>query len=144
MEKRLLALGLFRPFLWQELTVAWKAEAIRDSALRTLYEACILAYARDNHSQMSAAAADKPMPLPTPLTSDQAQTYDALAFLAEREFQETSREMLARELKSLLEYLRTLTKARRRKELGEAMRDAERVGDATLIAELARQFSELS
>lgn len=144
MEKRLLALGLFRPFLWQELASAWKADAIRDGALRTLYEACILAYARDNHSQTSALAADKPMPLPTPLTSDQAQTYDALAFLAEREFQETPREMLARELKSLLEYLRTLTKARRRKELGEAMRDAERVGDATLIAELARQFSELS
>jgi hypothetical protein len=48
------------------------------------------------------------------------------------------------EQKSLIEHLRTLAKARQRKELEAAMRDAERVGDATLIAELARTFSELS
>lgn len=143
MEKRLLALGLFRPFLWQELSATWQAESFRDDALRTLYEVCILAYAERNPSHISALA-DRIMPLPAHLTPDQAQTYDTLAFLAEREFQEMSREALARELKNLLEYLRTLTKARRRKELEEAMRDAERVGNATLIAELARQFSELS
>ncbi len=143
MEKRLLALGLFRPFLWEVLTSAGSAEVFRDLALRTLYEVSVLAYARDNHPP-SSVSADRTMPLSASLTPDQAQTYDALAFLAEREFQELPREALTRELKSLIEYLRTLTKARRRKELESAMRDAERVHDVEQIATLARQFAELS
>ncbi len=143
MEKRLLALGFFRPLLWEELANQWKPQDFREPALRTLYEAALIAYARGNQST-SSVAADKILPPPSDLTAEDAQTYDTLAFLAEREFQDVSRQDLARELKSLLEYLRTLTKARRRKELEEAMRDAERVGDAVSIAELARQFSELS
>ncbi len=142
-EKRLLALGLFRPFLWQALAASWLAKAFRDEALATLYEVCVLAYARNDLS-LNSTVADKMLPPPTLLTLDQAHIYNTLAFLAEREFEEMPREALARELKNLIEYLRTLTQARQRKDLEQAMRDAERVGDVELIAKLARQFSELS
>lgn len=143
MERRLLALGLFRPYLWQELVAKNPAPLFQDPVLRTLYERGVLAYA-EPHLNQASAQADRLLPPPSNLTSDEASTYEALAFLAEREFQELSRQALVGELKSLHEYLCTLAKARQRKELEEAMRDAERVGDATLIAELTRRFSELS
>lgn len=142
MERRMLALALFRPFLWVELGEG-KSALFSDSSVRALYEALALAYAQTNSLQ-PAAFAERLLPPPANLTPEEAETYEALAFLAEREFQEMPRVELTRELKSLLLYLHTLAKARRRKELEEAMRDAERVGDAVLIAELSRRFSELS
>jgi DNA primase len=142
-ERRLLALSLFRPFLWQELHAKSSVPLFEDQDIKTLYETCNVAYAQLNLSSTSATA-DRPLPRPTNLTSDQGNLYEALAFLAEREFQDMSRAEWTGEQKSLIEHLRTLAKARQRKELEAAMRDAERVGDATLIAELARTFSELS
>lgn len=143
MERRVLALALFRSWLWEEFKLSSTVDLFQDPSLRDLYEAAVLGYAQAHPSQTSASA-ERLMPPPATLTSVEAGTYQALAFLAEREFQDMSRDDLTRELKSLLEHLRTLTKARRRKELEKAMRDAERVGDTQTIAELARQFSELS
>lgn len=142
-ERRLLSLSLFRPFLWQELVSRHPDGLFQDADIKTLYETCVLAYAGANLFSASAAA-DRPIPPPAPLTPELASTHDSLAFLAEREFQDMSRAQWTAEQKSLLEYLRTLAKARQGKDLEAAMRDAERVGDAALIAELTRRFTELS
>lgn len=142
-ERRLLALSLFRPFLWSELAAKGSATLFQDQAVKALYETCGVAYASANLLQVSAQA-DRILPPPSNLTPEQASLYDGLAFLAEREFQDMSRAQWAGEQKSLIEHLFALTKARTRKDLEAAMRDAERVGDATLIAELARTFNEIN
>jgi DNA primase len=66
-----------------------------------------------------------------------------LAVFADREFQDQSLDALRVELEAACKTLRGLSLAKRRADLEQQMRDAERVGDTAKIAELISQFQSL-
>ncbi len=145
-ERRMLAMGLYRPELWKEVATVEKIgpEEFEDPQLSTLYETLIKAYDPDVSVQTDLAAANQTIRPPATLTPDEVKTFNALAFLGEREYQGQSLEELKRELKTAAGTLRLHRKKRERLQLEHEMREAERLGDQSRILDLLKRFSALN
>lgn len=143
-EERLFALVLWRPFLLRDAVAenGLLAEHFANADYAHLYEIFKNSYPQnDLEPPKTEGGIIHP---PETLNPDEMKTYNGLAFLAEREFQEETLETLKRELKTGVETLRDLKKARERRLLEQDMRDAERIGDVGRIKELMLKFEELN
>jgi len=100
-------------------------------------------YDPDVSVKTDLALANQTIRPPATLTPDEAKIYDALAFLAEREFQGQTLDELKRELKTAAGALRLQRKKRERLQLEQQMREAERLGDQERILELLKRFQAL-
>jgi DNA primase len=119
------------------------AEDFSDPKLRTLYANLVSAYSAGEVAPDPVAAGMAIRP-PASLVPDEATTFDALAFEAEREFQGWTLDQLKRELNTGLAKLRRDKTARERQSLEQQMREAERLGDQDRITELSRRFQSLT
>ncbi len=110
---------------------------------RGLYEAIRRAYAAGELAPdpISAGSAVRP---PVSLGPDEAKSFDATAFLAEREFQGWPLDQLKRELKTGVAQLRLQRKKKERERLEQLMREAERLGDRARIEELLERFNRMT
>lgn len=144
-EKRLFALAVYRPELWKEAVHTEKIIVgdFEDPGLSGLYGSLVNRYDPDVSVKTDLALANQTIRPPATLTPDEAKIYDALAFLAEREFQGQTLDELKRELKTAAGALRLQRKKRERLQLEQQMREAERLGDQERILELLKRFQAL-
>ncbi len=146
MEEHVLALFIWRPELsvYAMTTLALEAGDFTVPSLASLYAHLKAAYTPANPS-LSAQNMVSPQLLRPPdgLTPELRQSYDFLAFHAERTFQEQSVESLTHELTAGVDLLRRERKQRERKRLEQEMRQAERAGDQNRINAILRQFESL-
>lgn len=145
LEERVLGSAISRPGLLEVSKEFGLVEAdFSDQHLQALYASLVNAYSGDEISTSRPdSVSGQPIRPPASLTPDQATRFDALAFLAEREFQGMTLEEIKRELKTGVEKLRLVRKNRERELLEQEMRMAERLGDQAKIAELLRRFESL-
>ncbi|MEI7512313.1 MAG: DNA primase [Candidatus Uhrbacteria bacterium] len=113
-----------------------------DPKLVTLVENLIRAYGAGEVAPDPIAAGQAIRP-PVSLGPDEATTFDALAFEAEREYQGWTLDQLKRELNTGIAKLRREHTARERQNLEQQMREAERLGDQAKVIELSRKFQSL-
>ncbi|HEV8593384.1 MAG TPA: toprim domain-containing protein, partial [Pyrinomonadaceae bacterium] len=73
----------------------------------------------------------------------ESKLFNYLALLAEQAYSNQPLDALERELRQSIASLRNHHKTRERRRLELAMRDAERIGDQTIIADLGQQFESL-
>lgn len=145
-ERRFLALMIYRPELYRWAATEGRGleSAFDQEVHRALYERLMLGYDPaiylDKPLRTSDVAVIHP---PDHLNPEERALFESLAFLAEREYQDMGSDALSAELKTSAAKLRSLYKARERKRLEQDMRDAERVGDQTKIADLAARFASL-
>lgn len=143
-EKRLLAMIVSAPDLFfQADRLGLKPEDFGMENFSALYTKLKAFYHATNSDLTAPASTGSPNRLPADLAPEEAKQMNALAFLAEREFQGLSLDELKRELKTGVDTLQGLNKARERKRLEQDMREAERVGDQSRIADLTKRFSDL-
>jgi hypothetical protein len=121
-----------------------KPEDFEDPGLATLYGMLQNAYDPEVSVKADLALANQTIRPPVTLTPDEAKNFDALAFLAEREYQGQTLEELKRELKTAAGTLRLQRKKRERLQVEHEMREAERVGDQPRILELLKRFNALN
>lgn len=139
LEARWLAVVLAKSELFHELDINWH----NDPHLK-LYNLILKSYTSPNQNQASEAksllnqAADV-----LNLDEEAKRLVDFLAILADREFQDQSTDALRQELAITEARLRELNLARRRHELEQQMREAERLGDTERINVLLTQFNQL-
>jgi DNA primase len=114
-----------------------------DPNLSSLYAALVSAYGAGEVAPDPIAAGQAIRP-PVSLGPDEATSFDALAFTAEREFQGWTLDQLKRELNTGLAKLRHEHMARKRQALEQEMREAERLGDQARVLELSRKFQSLT
>jgi DNA primase len=146
-EKRLLSGLIYRPTLFQKAMEEWMLSAadFLDPELAGLYGKTASWYSSDQTLPVAPdIRAGQPIRPPGDLTPDETKLFDALAFLAEREFQELNIEQVVRDLTHTFLSVRQSRVTRERKRLEEQMREAERLGDQAKIADLLRQFNELT
>jgi DNA primase len=113
-----------------------------DPKLALLYENLVQAYGAGEVAPDPIAAGQAIRP-PVSLGPDEAMTFDALAFEAEREYQGWMLEQLKRELNTGIAKLRREHASRERQSLEQQMREAERLGDQARVIELMRKFQSL-
>ncbi len=144
-EQRLLAISIARFDLLKQAVDEEKlaAEELSDSASIALYGRLKAAYASGEVAPDPVAAGHAIRP-PVSLGPDEAKTFDALAFLAEREFQGWTLDQLKQELKTAVSKLRLQRKKQERERLEGEMREAERLGDQARISELLTRFQSLT
>ncbi len=145
-ERRLIAMCIYRPDLWKEAKESVKLlpEHFSDVNLSSLYGSLVSAYDPDISVQADLAAANQTIRPPATLTPDEMKNFDALAFLAEREYQGQSLEELKRELKTAAGTLHLHRKKKERLQLEQEMREAERLGDQERILTLLKRFTALN
>jgi len=114
-----------------------------DEKLSTLYGKLVELYGAGEVAPDPIAAGQAIRP-PVSLGPDEATTFDALAFEAEREYQGWTLEQLKRELNTGVAKLRRDHTARERQHLEQEMREAERLGDQAKVIELSRKFQSLT
>jgi len=143
-ETRLFALAVYRPELWKAaMAEKIASEDFVDHAHGALYLVLVNGYDPDVSVQTDLALANQTIRPPAFLTPDEVKTYNALAFLAEREFQGKPLDELKRELKMAADMLRLQRKKRERLQLEQEMREAERLGDQARILALLQRFQSL-
>ena len=113
-----------------------------DAKIASLYENLVRLYGAGEVAPDPIAAGQAIRP-PISLGSDEAMTFDALAFEAEREYQGWTLEQLKRELNTGIAKLRRDKTGRERQSLEQQMREAERLGDQAKVIELSRRFQSL-
>jgi hypothetical protein len=134
-----LAVVLAKPELFHEIDVNW----LNDPHLK-LYNLILKGYTSPNQNQPSEAKSLLNQATDVlNLDEDTKRLIDFLAILADREFQDQSADALRHELAITEARLRELTLARRRHELEQQMREAERLGDTERINVLLAQFNQL-
>ncbi|MDD5437915.1 MAG: DNA primase [Patescibacteria group bacterium] len=139
LERRWLAVVLAKPELFHEIDVNW----LNDPHLK-LYNLILKGYTSPNQNQPSEAKSLLNQATDVlNLDEDTKRLIDFLAILADREFQDQSADALRHELAITEARLRELTLARRRHELEQQMREAERLGDTERINVLLAQFNQL-
>ena len=145
-EKLLLAMAMYRPELWKEaLTVERVIPGdFEDAELSTLYGKLYSVYDSNESVTTDPALAGQTIRPPANLTPEEAKNFDALAFLAEREFQGQPLDLLKRELKTAVGSLRLHRKKQERQRLEQEMREAERLGDQDRILTLLKRFNALN
>ncbi|MCE9586101.1 DNA primase [Candidatus Uhrbacteria bacterium] len=145
-ENRLFALAIYRPELWKAAISIEKIgkEDFEGLDLSTLYGNLQISYDPDISVKADLALANQTIRPPATLTPDEAKNFDALAFLAEREYQGQSLEELKRELNTAAGTLRLQRKKRERLQLEQYMREAERLGDQERILDLQKRFNALN
>ncbi len=146
-ERFLLAAALAHPKLFSVFqgVLAWKAHEFTLSVHASLYEKLVSAY---NSPQIQGPSspglrAGSSLSLPPELDSEERNAFEAAAFLAERDLLTQNASSLERDVQTLIAVLRSERFTKRRRELEEAMRNAERIGDQVQIADLMRQFQDL-
>jgi DNA primase len=144
-EQRLLALSVARFDLLKQAVDEEKllSEELIDPTGIALYGQLKAAYAAGQVAPDPVAAGHAIRP-PASLGPDEAKTFDAIAFLAEREFQGWTLDQLKQELKTAVSKLRLQRKKRERERLEGEMREAERLGDQARISELLTRFQSLT
>ncbi len=137
---------IYREELWRfaHETLAPKLEWFEEPRLQALYTTLVSAYPLDNRPLVANGSPSHSLRPPDGLAPDLAETLNRLAFAADRAFQDMTLDDIKRELKNGARALRDLWKARERRRLEEAMRDAERTGDQQTIAHLATAFRALT
>lgn len=111
--------------------------------LAALYEKVKQGYSQGEYNRAAGTASGQPIRPPAGLAPDETMLFDALAFLAEREFQDRALDDITRELTHAVDTLRRQRKTRERTRLEQEMREAERVGDQSRIADLLKQFEAM-
>ena len=118
-----------------------KPEEFVNDDLSTLYKELKNLYTQP-HINTSPDYSGQTIRLPAGLTPAQTTTFQALAFLAEREFEGQSMDAMERDFKQSVALFRQNRKARMRKHLEDEMREAERIGATARISELLKQFDQ--
>lgn len=143
-EQHLLAVLVSRP---ESLKAAIETHHLEtgewsDPQLGALYGQLILAYNPAGIAQKgSLLTLLRP---PDSLDPTAMQTFDAIAFLAERDYRDLSLDECLRELQTHVSVLRTTRRQLERRRLEEEMRQAERTGDTQKIADIMKRFQELA
>jgi hypothetical protein len=70
--------------------------------------------------------------------------FDAIAFLAERDYRDMAVDQCLHELQSQVRVMRTTRRQLERRQLEDAMRQAERIGDTKKRDEIMEAFQRLS
>lgn len=146
LDRRVFALLLSRSHFLAEARVRYGfvPSLFHDPTYQALY---VLLEARYDTSQvLSATAGSVPAQAirpPEGLSPDEAKEFDALAFLAESAYEGFGTKELEQELVKGIAALRAARDTRDRRKIEQEMRDAERAGDQTRIAELERAFAEV-
>jgi DNA primase len=143
-EERILAMCLYfkedPKNILQEC--GWAEPVFGRPDLEKLYMALGTAYTQTRQETPSNIATGiRP---PASLASDEATTFDALAFFAEREFQGQPLEQLKRELQRDAAALQDRLKKIKRRHLEQQMREAERLNDQERMTALLEQFQKLT
>lgn len=146
MERRVLACAISRQEVFG-LAVGLNGlneQDFVDENLRGLY-----AMLRNAHNTVEIASPDRAelgttLRPPSSLGPDQTNNFNALAFLAEREFQGMTLDELKRELNTGIEQLRRKRKTRELELLKQQMAEAELLKDEQRIKELTQRFQELT
>lgn len=140
LEALWLAIVLTKSELFHEFSLEWQLDPHAK-----LYNLLITEYNSPNQNQGSEAKSllNKAVNLPN-LEEEVKRLIDFLAILADREFQDQSVDVLRHELAITEARLRELALARRRQQLEQQMREAERLGDTERINVLLTQFNQLN
>jgi len=146
-ERFLLASILANPSVFSlfQSVLRWKPEEFETPVHKSLYERLVNSY---NSPQIHGVSSPGPragssLALPPDLRSEERDAFEAAAFLAERDLLTQTAASLERDVRALVVLLRSERLTKRRRELEEAMRQAERIGDQAAIADLMRQFQDL-
>lgn len=146
-ERFLIAAALAQPKLFSVFQggMNWRAEEFVTPVHKSLYETLIKLY---NQPQIQGTPstglrAGSLLALPPELLPEERDAFEAAAFLAERDLLTQNAATLERDVQALVVLLRSERLTKRRRELEEAMRQAERIGDQVAIADLMRQFQDL-
>lgn len=146
-EQHILASAVAHLSIFKRLSeeLAWKAEEFEFAAHQTLYGKLLNAYttAKIQSPAPTGLSAGHLLSLPPDLTSEERDAFEAIAFLAERDFLTQNVASLERDVQTLVSKLRSQRLTKHRQSLEEAMRQAERIGDQAQIAELLRQYQAL-
>ena len=146
-ETHILASALAFPAVFKVLAVdlAVRSDEFELPANQSLYEKLKIAYhsAQIQGALPTRAQAGSLLSLPPDLTSEERNAFEAAAFLAERDLLTQNAASLDRDVRMMVSALRAQRLTKRRRELEEAMRQAERIGDPVAIADLMRQFTDL-
>jgi len=145
MERRVLASiiardGLFLPS-FEEFGL--ESSNFRSKELEMLYEILKKAYNSGEFSNQALGAGHTIRP-PVHLQPEEAKTFDAIAFIAEREFAGMTVGEIKSEQKQGIEQLKSRHSKRLRTSIEEEMREAERLGDEEKICKLLKRFEELT
>lgn len=132
--------GLFSPSFEE---FALKSTDFSSKELQFLYEALKKAYDSGEFSNQALGTGHTIRP-PAHLQPEEAKTFDAVAFIAEREFAEMTVEEIKREQKQGIEQLKSRRSKRLRETLEEEMREAELLGDEQRINDVLKRFEELT
>jgi len=142
-ERQLVAFLAFRPRFIQLAAAETnlQPEEFVNEDLSTLYKTLKNLYSPP-HNNTSPDLSDQTIRLPAGLAPAQTTTFQAMAFLAEREFEGQTMDALEKEFRRCVGLFRQNRKARMRKHLEDEMREAERVGDSARISELLKEFDQ--
>ena len=142
-EHHLLALSLSRmELLWLLLQEPASAPDLFELLdCQALYKALILAYDPAVHPHLPLTG--NVIQPPVGLEPAVATTFDALAFLAERDYRALNLEEAKKELQTRIHVLRIKRRQLERERLEEEMRRAERIGDQQQIVLLMQRFQAL-
>ncbi len=126
MEERWLAAVILSPKLFHEININWQfpPHAKLYNFLKTKYDSSVQATTEEDE--------------------DIKNLIDYLAIVADREFEDSGKESLAREFTSAESILLNQKTKLSRQDLENQMREAERKGDTTRIQELLTQFQQLN
>ncbi len=128
-----------------QTVLGWKPEEFETPVHKSLYEQLVKTYNSPQIHGVSSPGlrAGSSLALPPDLRSEERDAFEAAAFLAERDLLTQTAASLERDVRALVVLLRSERLTKRRRELEEAMRQAERIGDQAAIADLMRQFQDL-
>lgn len=145
LEERLFALLVAKPetLLHGMRESAIKAEEFTDPALQALYGVLIKEYSPDIQLSSAPRSSAAAIRLPADLTPEQTMLFHRLAFLAERESEGQTLDMLVRELASACVLWRDKSRGRRRRQLEQEMREAQLAGDKAKEDEIVARFSDI-
>ena len=146
-ERFLLAAALAQPkfFSLFQGVMNWRPDEFSTPVHKSLYETLLNLYNQPQiqGSPTTGLRAGSLLALPPELLPAERDAFEAAAFLAERDLLTQNAATLERDVQALVVLLRSERLAKRRRELEEAMRQAERIGDQATIADLMRQFQDL-
>ncbi len=146
LEQRVLAMVISRPGMFNEaLEVLLVAGGdFMNPEYSALYSRLKLGYDQGEINLKDPLQTGQTIHPPATLAPDEMKTFDALAFLAERETQGQPLDELKRELNTAVGQLRVQRRKYERLQLEQEMREAERLGDQERILSLLKRFNALN
>ncbi|MCC7522894.1 DNA primase [Candidatus Uhrbacteria bacterium] len=144
LEERVFAYTISRPDMFRLAVETVHPDDFKNPSLSSLYNRLKLGYAQDEINLNDPVISGQTIRPPATLSPDEAKTFDALAFMAERETQGQPLDELKRELNTAVGQLRVQRRKYERLQLEQEMREAERMGDQARILELLKRFQALN